>query len=83
MDSNHRFLGVSQKSLPLDHGTISFVEGGSRETRTHKRDALATCFRDRLLNQSDDFQELRGQESNLRTRRSRQRISTNRNYPAS
>ena len=21
MDSNHRFLGVSQASLPLDHGT--------------------------------------------------------------
>ena len=24
MDSNHRFLGVDQASLPLDHGTASF-----------------------------------------------------------
>ena len=24
MESNHRFLGVDQVSLPLDHGTVSF-----------------------------------------------------------
>jgi hypothetical protein len=34
MDSNHRYLGAGQGSLPLDHGTICSSRGGSR---THKR----------------------------------------------
>ena len=116
MESNHRFLGVGQESLPLDHGTVFFKwshreshpdlqraelasscwtmtpcsqaeavgleptsgmsaaacfpsrfltnsddfrnqshQGGSRETRTHKRLFAATCFQDRLLIQPDDF----------------------------
>ena len=123
MESNHRFLGVDQVSLPLDHGTVSFkwshreshpdlqraelasscwtmtpclfkrkpdhrcaavpleptsgriaaaclpsrfltnsdgfryqsCQGGSRETRTHKRFSTATCFQDRLLIRPDGF----------------------------
>ena len=78
--------------LLLDHEPVrcasrcsSSVVSGSRGTRTHKRLSAATCFRDRLLILPDDFRdrELRGQDSNLRTRDSKSRISTDRNYPAS
>ena len=34
---------------------LSSVFSGSRGTRTHKRDELATCFQDRALIRSDDF----------------------------
>ena len=30
MDANHRYLGVGQGSLPLDHGTIICSRGGNR-----------------------------------------------------
>ena len=64
----------------------SSIPSGSRGTRTHKR-LPATCFQDRLLIQPDDFRiqmdVLRRQELNLRTRGSKPRISTSRNYSAS
>lgn len=136
MDSNHRFLGVGQKSLPLDHG-IRFnlserkpweqpstlaIEASERRavvlcSQNYRglsfflphRSAESPCFRPdgfrickvagagieptsrrserRILPLNDPamgnkFTELRGQESNLRTRRSKRRISTSRNYPA-
>jgi hypothetical protein len=34
------------------------LRSGSRETRTHKRLFVATCFQDRLLIQPDDFRPL-------------------------
>jgi hypothetical protein len=35
MDSNHRFLVVSQESSPLDHGTIAVAEVGIEPTIPH------------------------------------------------
>lgn len=63
----------------------SSIPSGSRGTRTHKR-LPVTYFQDRLLIQPDDFRiqmdVLRRQELNLRTRGSKPRISTSRNYSA-
>ena len=36
---------------------LSTAFSGSRGTRTHKRDGLATCFQDRALIQPDDFRD--------------------------
>ena len=40
MDSNHRYLGVGQGSLPLDHGT-AVAEVGIEPTITHQALDLA------------------------------------------
>ena len=78
-------LLLDHEPVPCASRCSSSVVSGSRGTRTHKRLSAATCFRDRLLILPDDFRdrELRGQDSNLRTRDSKSRISTDRNYPAS
>jgi hypothetical protein len=36
MDSNHRYLGVGQGSLPLDHGIRSVAEVGIEPTISHR-----------------------------------------------
>src|SRR5450432_2754268 len=41
MDSNHRYLGVGQGSLPLDHGTIAVAEVGIEPTIDHQALDLA------------------------------------------
>ena len=56
MDSNHRCLGVGQKSSPLDHG-IARAEAVGLEP-TSEANSL-TCFQDRLLIRPDDFRKLR------------------------
>ena len=41
MDSNHRYLDVSQGSSPLDHGTVSVTEVGVEPTNIHQALDLA------------------------------------------
>ena len=41
MDSNHRYLGVGQESLPLDHGTVAVAEVGIEPTISHQALDLA------------------------------------------
>ena len=41
MDSNHRYLGVGQGSLPLDHGTVAVAEVGIEPTNSHQALDLA------------------------------------------
>ena len=44
MESNHRFLGVDQVSLPLDHGTV-FLKWSHRESHSDfQRAMLASSF---------------------------------------
>ena len=55
--------GLAPRSLARDASIFllddePFLRSGSRETRTHKRRFVATCFQNRLLIQPDDFRPL-------------------------
>ena len=44
MESNHRFLGVDQVSLPLDHGTV-YLKWSHGESHPDLRNAIASsCY---------------------------------------
>ena len=54
MDSNHRYLGVGQGSLPLDHGTDAVTEVGIEPTICHQTLDLA-AFADLRTRPSGTF----------------------------
>ena len=45
MESNHRFLGVGQASLPLDHGTV-FLKWSHRESHPdlQRAELASSCW---------------------------------------
>jgi hypothetical protein len=46
MELNHRFLGVDQVPLPLDHGTIFFLKWSHRESHPDLQHAMlaSSCW---------------------------------------
>ena len=66
MESNHRFLGVGQESLPLDHGTV-FLKWSHRESHPDLQRAMlaSSCWTMTPCRSSED-ETLRGARTHKR-----------------